>query len=307
MELLDALTDEPRSGEVIAADLGVSRAAISKAAKALQDSGIPVIVDRARGYSLPPGTPTPIAFTKARGLSVIETPYRYLGSTTSTQDALRTWAVDGAPTDAVVVAEAQTQGRGRRGRAWTSHPGASLTFSVLLRPSIPVASLGLISLAAGIATADAIGHGSTLKWPNDVLAHDGHKLAGILAESQTSAEEVDLVFLGIGVNVTGEAPEHGASVSEFDPHVRRVDLLVRILDGLDRWVGVTSEDPSSLLTAWIERSAMIGASVTAASTRDAAANVVGIATGLDPTGALIVATDVGEVTVHAGDVTLTPA
>ncbi len=108
----------------------------------------------------------------------------------------------GEPHGLVVVAEQQTAGRGRLDRTWVSPARAGLTFSVLLRPSNP---LGWVPLLAGLGVAQALRQvadvDAVLKWPNDVLI-DGHKVAGLLAESVEGA-----VVLGIGLNVTTKAAE----------------------------------------------------------------------------------------------------
>jgi len=150
-------------------------------------------------------------------------PYYYAAETTSTQRL----APDDAPHGAVALAEHQTEGRGRLGRVWMDEPGTGLTFSVVLRPPLPVASWPTLTLVAADAVAGAIGEGATIKEPNDVLL-DGRKVAGILAEA------AEHVVLGIGVNV-GAAPWPGAGSVDAD----RLELLVEILDrlerGYDRW------------------------------------------------------------------------
>lgn len=100
------------------------------------------------------------------------------------------------------------RGRGRRGRAWTPVPGG-LTFSVLLRGGgedgqtpLTLPELALMPLAAGVAVQAACGAGG-LKWPNDLLAPDGRKLAGILLEADLRGEEARRAVLGIGLNVSG--------------------------------------------------------------------------------------------------------
>ncbi len=147
--------------------------AVSKEARKLLAEGYPVEASR-RGYRILPGTPLPHLFQPQGRLG---RPYRYLGRVGSTQDVLRAWAEEGAPEGALVLAEVQEKGRGRRGRPWESRPGASLTFSLLLRPSLPLPALGLLPLLSGLALREAVGVGG-LKWPNDLLAPDGRKLAG---------------------------------------------------------------------------------------------------------------------------------
>ncbi|MDP9329818.1 MAG: biotin--[acetyl-CoA-carboxylase] ligase [Actinomycetota bacterium] len=297
MDLLPALTDRFRSGEELAGELGVTRAAVWKAAHALADDGYPVEADRASGYRLRPGTPSPGALTPLLG-GTFGHAYRYLGSTGSTQDDLRVWTSEGAPEGAVVLVERQEQGRGRRGRTWESASGTSLTFSLLLRPRIPVARLPLISLAAGVALADAVDVG-TLRWPNDLLAPDGRKLAGILVESQTSGEDIDFVLVGIGLNVEPPTPGGAAAVSEFRP-VARVELLAAILTRLEA-VGETLAEPGRVVKDWTARSTMLGRPVRATT---AQGELVGTAERLDADGSLVLKTAAGSRAVSAGDVEL---
>ena len=127
--------------------------------------------------------------------------------TGSTNADLLVKARSGADEGLVLVAEAQTSGRGRMGRRWISPPRRALTFSVLLRPAVPAGLLGWVPLLAGVAVASALqqtaGVDARLKWPNDVLV-DGAKIAGILAERWGNA-----VVIGTGINVLqqrGELP-----------------------------------------------------------------------------------------------------
>ena len=129
---------------------------------------------------------------------------------------------DGATHGAVALAEHQTEGRGRLGRVWLDEPGAGLTFSVVLRPPLPVADWPHLTLVAARAVAAAIGDGASIKEPNDVLL-DGRKVAGILAEA------AERVVLGVGVNV-GAAPWPEAGAVAAD----RLELLVTILWELER-------------------------------------------------------------------------
>jgi BirA family biotin operon repressor/biotin-[acetyl-CoA-carboxylase] ligase len=130
---------------------------------------------------------------------------------------------------AVAVAEHQTEGRGRLGRAWAD---SALMFSIALYPPQPVARWPELTLVAAHAVADAIGNGAAIKHPNDVLV-DGRKAAGILAEASRR------VVLGIGINVGG-TDWPGAGWVDAD----RLDLLVDVLDrlerGYDNWLNTLS-------------------------------------------------------------------
>lgn len=146
--------------------------------------------------------------------------YYYAAETPSTQEM----PPPDAPHGAVALAEHQTAGRGRRDRVWIDEPGTGLTFSVILRPPPPVKRWPELTIVAAEAVAGAIGPGTSIKEPNDVLL-DGAKVAGILAQASPPAR----VVLGIGVNV-GAVPWEGAAASDAD----RLELFVEILDRLER-------------------------------------------------------------------------
>src|SRR4051794_14278733 len=133
--------------------------------------------------------------------------YRHLAECRSTNDEAAAWARAGAPHGALVIADAQTGGRGRLGRTWHSPPGENLYFSTVLRPEIPPHRAPPLTLAVGVALADAVreaGCDAQLKWPNDLLL-DGKKVAGILTEMTTSGGRVEFVVIGIGVNLDARA------------------------------------------------------------------------------------------------------
>jgi BirA family biotin operon repressor/biotin-[acetyl-CoA-carboxylase] ligase len=291
MGLLDLLDETYQRGETLADRLGVSRAAVSKEAKRLLAEGFPVEVGR-RGYRIRPGTPLPHLFQPEGRLGK---PYRYLGRVGSTQDILRAWAEAGAPEGALVLAEVQERGRGRRGRPWESRPGESLTFSLLLRPALPLSALSLLPLLAGLALFEAVGLGG-LKWPNDLLSEDGRKLAGVLLEAKAEGEEVAYALLGVGVNVAW-APEGAASLQEFGPYSRR-EVLLAFLRRLEALLPLL-EDPEALLARYRQASYTLGRRVRVETPKGV---VEGVAQEVLPDGSLLV----GGVRVGAGEVALLP-
>ncbi|HEV2967755.1 MAG TPA: biotin--[acetyl-CoA-carboxylase] ligase [Candidatus Dormibacteraeota bacterium] len=153
-------------------------------------------------------------------------------SVTSTQDVARSM-----PIGSIVVADHQTAGRGRLDRRWDSPPGTALLVSFVLRPN-PV-----MSLAAGVAAAQACGGGVRLKWPNDLLV-DGAKVGGILIEITPST-----AICGIGINLTWAPP--GAAKLNQDRDV----LLDRLIVELDRWAAADLED---VLILWRALSDTLG-------------------------------------------------
>nr|WP_246581098.1 biotin--[acetyl-CoA-carboxylase] ligase [Deinococcus aestuarii] len=293
--LLPLLTDQPQSGEALGARLGVGRVTVNTLARRLAEGGVPVVTTRG-GYALEPGTPAPQLVPVA---GVFGRAMRYAGTVGSTQDEVRAWADDAqAPAShgAVVVAEQQTAGRGRRGRAWDTTHG-TLVFSVLLDGPLPLPDLALMPLAAGVALQAACGVGG-LKWPNDLLSPDGRKLAGILLEADLRGEEARRAVLGIGVNVTA-APPGAAHLAEVLPGITRAALLARVLAELERWL---TAPPADVLEAWRGASVILGREVRVVTGRG---EITGTAVDLDAQGGLVVRPPGGPpVTVHAGDVQL---
>jgi biotin-[acetyl-CoA-carboxylase] ligase BirA-like protein len=162
-----------------------------------------------------------------------------VAETGSTNEDLLAAAGRGAPAGTVLAAEAQNDGRGRMGRSWVSVPGASLTFSVLLRPAaVPPASRGWVPLLTGVAVTSALRAvarvDARLKWPNDVLVN-GAKVAGILAE-----QAGDAVVVGAGINVlAGQDELPSASATSLAllgaSGTDRQELLAGVLGELERW------------------------------------------------------------------------
>lgn len=186
--------------------------------------------------------------------------YAEVGSTNDVAGAL---ADRGEADGTVVIADAQSAGRGRHGRAWASPPGAGLYMSIIMRPSAHVVSL--LTIAAGVALADGIeaatGLQPQLKWPNDVYM-SGRKLAGILAEAGTSKAGVQHVVLGCGVNLMPAAypPDVAARATSIESELgRAVDrglLLTECLAALHaRYLELQSHAPARVIARWRDRAA----------------------------------------------------
>jgi len=240
------------------------------------------------------------------------TSVRFVASTGSTNADL----LDaGGPEGQVLAAEEQTAGRGRAGRTWVSRPGASLTFSVLLRPaSVPPSARGWLPLLTGVAVAagvrSAAGVAASLKWPNDVLVGD-RKLAGILAEQSPDG---DCVVIGVGLNVaTGErelpvspAGLPATSLLVEGADVEREAVLAAILRALEHWYLAFGADPdpvrSGLLAQYRADCATLGRQVRVE--LPAGQELIGTAEDIDPAGRLLVRpADAASATpVSAGDV-----
>jgi BirA family transcriptional regulator, biotin operon repressor / biotin---[acetyl-CoA-carboxylase] ligase len=232
----------------------------------------------------------------------------------STSSLVAERARQGESEGLVVVAEHQTGGRGRLGREWRTPPRAALTFSVLLRPDVVPHRWPLLPLLTGVAVVEGIvaagGPPTLLKWPNDVLARDGLKVAGLLLERvQTDAGPAAVVGVGINVSTTrAELPVEtaGSLVTAGMVGPDRSVLLRRVLEAFahryDAWHAAdrVEESDESLLAAYVELCDTIGREVLVHLPGDR--TLRGRATGLDTQGALVVANDSGRHSVHAGDV-----
>ncbi|REE98326.1 biotin--[acetyl-CoA-carboxylase] ligase [Thermomonospora umbrina] len=243
--------------------------------------------------------------------------------TGSTNADLAEAARAGAAEGRVLVAEAQTAGRGRLGRAWTAPPRSGLMFSVLLRPAVDPAALGWLPLLTGLSVATALrritgraaagdydgpgdGHGLDvrLKWPNDLLVGE-RKLAGILAEKVD-----DAVIVGIGLNVglhPDELPVPTATslAIENAAFQDREALLRAALRELQTWYRewtalLGDPETSGLRTAYKDLCATLGRRVRVMLPGDRL--LTGTASDVDATGCLVVDTPEGAQAVGAGDV-----
>jgi BirA family transcriptional regulator, biotin operon repressor / biotin---[acetyl-CoA-carboxylase] ligase len=215
----------------------------------------------------------------------------------------------GAPEGTVLVAEHQVTGRGRLDRVWTSPPRAGLTVSFLVRPDVPAARKGWLPLLTGVALAESVAEVTgvlpSLKWPNDLLAGDGRKLAGILAEAGGKA-----VVVGTGLNVSTSAeelPETGTSLTRITGGtVDRATVLLAFLRAVERryrrWTEALGDPHSSgLAQDYLAWSSTVGSRV-AVSLPDGS-TLDGVAQAVDWDGRLVVATAAGTVELASGDVT----
>jgi len=211
--LLRLLADgEFHSGEVLAQQLGISRASVSNALRGVESYGLKLYSVRGRGYCLshPPQWLDARRIANHMGERGHNFQIEILDSAASSntlllQRARADVANGGAPSGSVLAVEWQSGGRGRLGRTWHSGLGNALTFSLLWRFDCGLPALSGLSLAAGVALIRALRvlgiKSAQLKWPNDVLGGKG-KLAGILIEAQGDMLGPSAVVIGIGLNLS---------------------------------------------------------------------------------------------------------
>jgi BirA family biotin operon repressor/biotin-[acetyl-CoA-carboxylase] ligase len=236
-----------------------------------------------------------------------------LEATDSTNARAMEMAEAGAPHGTVVVADAQTAGRGRLGRRWVSPPGRNIYVSLLLRPEIPNAEAPRLSLVAGIALADATegaGVPGSLKWPNDLYL-GGRKAAGILAEMVSDPDRVRHVVVGVGINVNLEEGEIPVELAGKATSLRiqagrafsRVEVLSQFLDAFaQRYREFLQGGFPAVHPGWERRDFLRGRRVRLR--RTAGGDAWGVSRGVDGEGALLFRADGSETVekVHSGEI-----
>jgi BirA family biotin operon repressor/biotin-[acetyl-CoA-carboxylase] ligase len=240
----------------------------------------------------------------------------------STNGELLLRAEAGAPSGTVVVAERQTAGRGRRGRAWISSPGDSVTFSLLWRFSPGTLPLGL-SLAVGVAVVralekmaagdggvfcrgDAVKTDIRLKWPNDILLQ-GKKLGGILVELVPGVPQAAVIGIGLNLHLPDSLPQDVRATAAAWPQGVDVNaFLAALLTELLRVLETFAHSGfASLRQDWSARHAFADAEVVLLS--DFAAPLSGICRGVDEQGALLLEVGGKMERILSGEVSLREA
>jgi BirA family biotin operon repressor/biotin-[acetyl-CoA-carboxylase] ligase len=306
--------DEFVSGEAISDKLGLTRAAVWKHVEALRGQGYRIDAVPARGYRLAgvPDRLTPLELRPLLNTHDLGQVLHWREEVSSTNDLAKELADQGAEHGEVVVAEAQTAGRGRRGRVWASPARRNLYFSVVLRPDLPPARAPELTLVGSVALCDALrqaGVDAGIKWPNDLLA-SGRKIGGILTELAADPDRVQWVVLGAGLNVN-------ARREDFPPEVRddatsvllergqaapRALFAAACFTALEGWLDRHDEEGFGVVReAWRARSVTLGREV---SVKVDGGEIAGVAEDLDEAGALLVRTKAGLERIVSGDVTL---
>ena len=215
-------------------------------------------------------------------------------------EALRL-AAEGEPEGTVVVADAQSAGRGRLGRSWWSERGTALLASWLVRPSIPVERRPLLSLVAGVAAARAATTASgvdvRLKWPNDLMIGE-RKTGGILTESDARGALV--VGLGVNIRQTDFPGDIRDTATSLVAAGGRAPARAWLLSATLSAFGARTAEPENVLAEYRDLCDTIGRAVRVERTN--AEPLEGTATDVAASGALMVRTDEGVVEVPAGDV-----
>ncbi|HEY2494329.1 MAG TPA: biotin--[acetyl-CoA-carboxylase] ligase [Paenibacillus sp.] len=315
--LLDILLQRPDefiSGEEISRRLEISRTAVWKQVNKLRNAGYEFEAVPHKGYRMikKPDLLDTVTLMHNLNTSIMGSRIKVMKSTISTQDQARKMAEDGAAEGTLIIAEEQTDGKGRMGRKWFSPHGKGIWMSLILRPQQPLQFTPQLTLLTGVAVCRAIRKTTHLdvgiKWPNDLLLND-RKVCGILLESAAEDEIVRYCIAGIGISANLDR-------EDFPEDLENIATSLKIQSGVavDRTVLIASimEELESLYELYRLKGFQPIASLWEASSVTLHHQVVvntlqgrleGIARGLDPSGALLIETSSGEIVpVISGDV-----
>lgn len=308
-------TDGYVSGQQLCEYFGVSRTAVWKVIRQLKEDGYQIEAVQNKGYRL---LEVPDVFTGEEVASRLHT--RRLGrkciclqSVDSTNTYARRLAEDGAEDGTLVLAEEQTGGKGRRGRAWSSPRGEQIAMTLLLRPRIRPEHASQMTLLMAMAVAKGVrrlcGLEAWIKWPNDVVV-GGRKICGILTEMNTEVDYIHYVVIGTGVNVNQasfpeELEQTATSLSlEARHRFSRAEAAACILDEMEPLYEtfLKTEDLRELYEEYNSLCVNCGRQVQVLHPDGAYA---GIAEGIDDKGELLVRRDNGTAErVYAGEVSV---
>lgn len=247
-------------------------------------------------------------FSKEIGKSIY-----YQEEVGSTNTVAKELADAGKTSGTLVVADFQSQGKGRRGRTWVAPKGKDIFMSLLLRPAIKPEQASMLTLVMGLSVTQAVnkhlGLNSQIKWPNDVVA-DGKKICGILTEMKANANGIEYVVIGTGINCnTKEFAEaeltHATSlILLMDQEIEREALLAEVLAIFERNYNtfLQTKDMTNLLDSYNSLLANAGREVKISGMGD---ELIGEAKGINERGELLVKDKKGEIkTVFTGEVSV---
>jgi BirA family biotin operon repressor/biotin-[acetyl-CoA-carboxylase] ligase len=302
------------SGARIAREIGVSRSTVWRWVQRLRELGVKVKGQPATGYFLEKVADilTPDMLRQRLKGSLFGKRIYHFFKTDSTNRVALELGHAGEPEGAVVLAEEQTAGRGRQGRAWHSERAAGIYVTLLLRPKLAPVQAPLLTMMAGLSARSAVqsvtGLAVDLKWPNDVLVR-GKKAGGILTEMHAEPGQIRFVIVGIGLDVNQEKfPAELANLAtslrvESGKPQSRLELLVRLLREFESdYNRFLREGAAGVVARFEEVSSYANGKHVRVT--NGVESYTGTTAGLGPEGLLRVKRDNGElVTVLAGDVT----
>lgn len=303
------------SGQELCEKFQVSRTAVWKVINQLKEEGYQIEAVRNKGYHI---VDSPDRMTKDEIASLLSTQWAgqklfCYEEIDSTNLALRRLKEGDHVHGALIVADKQTDGRGRRGRRWESPSGSSIFMSILLKPEIQPDQAPMLTIVMAYSVAKAIqkltGLDAKIKWPNDIVLN-GKKVCGILTEMSAEIDFVHYVIIGIGINVNTEsfAPEIRETASslymEGKEKVKRAQLIAAVMEEFENDYSqfVAAGDLSGMMDDYNALLVNCGREVRVLQPGN---EYSGVAHGIDEQGNLLVETKDGEMNrVYAGEVSV---
>lgn len=316
LTFLQTHSTEYLSGQDLSDVLRISRVAVWKHIKRIQELGYVVESKQKLGYKLLANSELllPWEITSNLKTKLIGKQAYYFDSTDSTQDQALKMAHDHTNNGAVIVATKQTGGRGRSGRRWIS-PKGGIWISIILQPKFDISITTLFPIASSLALSIAIEKTFSvmpeLKWPND-LTINGKKIAGILVDASMESNKIENLVLGVGINFNVNVKEvektlegtpnfYGvASLSEQKKNVKPIQLVQTFLVELEKiYKALNARQIKKIISEWSKRSSTIGRNVELSTIDE---RIKGKAIRIDEDGALVVAEGSETHRVIAGDI-----
>lgn len=303
------------SGQQLCEEFGVSRTAVWKAINQLKEEGYEIQAVHNKGYRLL-GWPDVISAEEVK--SRLHTTWagcevRYFDTLDSTNICAKRMAEEGAPNGTLVIADRQTAGRGRRGRAWETPKGTAIAMTLLMRPQLRPEKASMLTLIMGMAVTKALNEifdlECRIKWPNDVV-WEGKKVCGILTEMSAEMNAIHYLVIGCGINANimdfpEDLKEKAVSLKMITGHeVDRAQIIQRSLEYLEKYYQKFEEtsDMSGLMEEYDQMLVNIGEEVCVL---DPTGEYRGRALGINAAGELLVQRENGETEgVYAGEVSV---
>lgn len=303
------------SGQELCEHFNVSRTAVWKAVNQLKKEGYCIQAVQNRGYLL-------VSEDEVFGQNELESrmdtewaghPVSFYETINSTNLRAKLDADNGAPEGALVVADMQTAGRGRRGRTWSSPAGLNVYFTLILKPRYVPDKASMVTLVMALAVAEGIretcGVEAGIKWPNDIVVN-GKKVCGILTEMSVEKNFIHHVVIGVGINVGLQefAPELADTATSLQAEcgrkVPKAALVANIMKAFEKYYESFREktDLSDLVDSYNKMLVNRGKTVRVL---DPKGEYSGVAEGINELGELLVELPDGHVeNVYAGEVSV---
>lgn len=313
LDLLKGSTDF-LSGQEISEKFGVSRTAVWKAIRQLEDEGYVIEAVRNKGYRLLSESDR---LSEKRIRQCLHTSWAgssllVVDSVDSTNNLAKLRAEEGAEHGFLVVSEQQSAGKGRRGRVWESKKGEGIFMTLLLKPDIEPGNASMLTLVMALAVRSALETVGNLqaqiKWPNDIVC-DGKKVCGILTEMSAQMDYINHIVIGVGINVHNEQfPEEMRHMAvsiyqQTGEHISRAELIAEVMRRFEHYyeIYLETQDLQKLVDEYDQHLVNCGRQV---QVLDPKRSYTGTAVGITAAGELKIRTEEGISLVASGEVSV---